>query len=109
MTNDIGNKLQTLRKGRKLSQQELADKMGVSRATISNYEVGRRAPHLSELKRFAEFYGVGLDYFGVASTDEVFDLLSRAKSVFESDSVSKEKKDELYLSLMQLYLSMKQK
>jgi transcriptional regulator with XRE-family HTH domain len=109
VTNDIGIKLQTLRKGRKLSQQELADKMGVSRATISNYEVGRRAPHLSELKRFAEFYGVGLDYFGVASTDEVFDLLSRAKAVFESNSVSKEKKDELHIALMQLYLSMKQK
>lgn len=109
MTTDIGKKLQTLRKGRKLSQQQLADKMGVSRATVSNYEVGRRAPHLAELKRFAEFYGVGLDYFGVASTDEVFDLLSRAKAVFESSSVSKEKKDELHLALMQLYLSMKQK
>lgn len=83
--------------------------MGVTRATISNYEVGRRAPHLSELKRFAEFYGVGLDYFGIASTDEVFDLLTRAKAVFDSDSVSKEQKDEIYLALMQLYLSMKQK
>ena len=109
MTNDMGKKLQQLRKGRKLTQQELADKMGVTRATVSNYEVGRRAPHLSELKRFAEFYGVGLDYFGVAATDEMFDLLSRAKAVFESNSVSKEKKDELHLALMQIYLTMKQK
>ena len=99
--------MQQLRKGRKLTQQELADKMGVSRATISNYEVGRRAPHLSELKRFAEFYGIGLDYFGLATTDELFDLLTRAKSVFESTSVSKETKDELHLQLMQLYLSIK--
>lgn len=109
MKDNVGKKLQQLRKGRKLTQQELADKMGVTRATISNYEVGRRAPHLSELKRFAEFYGVGLDYFGVTSTDEVFDLLTRAKAVFDSDSVSKEQKDEIYLALMQLYLSMKQK
>ena len=109
MTNDTGKKLQQLRKGRRLTQQQLADRMGVTRATISNYEVGRRAPHLSELKRFAEFYGVGLDYFGVASTDEIFELLSRAKDVFESDTVPKETKDELHLALMQLYLSMKQK
>ena len=109
MTNNVGIKLQQLRKGRKLTQQQLADKMGVTRATISNYEVGRRAPHLSELKRFAEFYGVGLDYFGVTATDEIFDLLTRAKSVFESSSVSKETKDDLHLALMQLYLTMKQK
>lgn len=107
MTNNIGKKLQTLRKGRKLTQQQLADAMGVARATISNYEVGRRAPHLSELKRFAEFYGVGLDYFGVTSTDEVFDLLSRAKTVFESDAVSKEAKEDVYKELMRLYLNIK--
>ena len=107
VSNQIGIRLQELRKARKLTQQELADKMGVSRATVSNYEVGRRAPHISELQRFAEFYGVGLDYFGVASTDEIFDLLSRAKAVFESDSVSKETKDELHIALMQFYLSIK--
>ena len=109
VTTEIGKKLQQLRKGRKLSQQELADKMGISRATVSNYEVGRRAPHLSELQRFAEFYGVGLDHFGVASKDEVFDLITRAKAVFESDAVSNETKDELHIALMQFYLSIKQK
>lgn len=107
MDYEIGKKLQTLRKGRKLTQQQLADQMGVARATISNYEVGRRAPHLSELKRFAAFYGVGLDYFGLTSTDEIFDLLSRAKTVFESESVSKKTKDDLHLALMQFYLSAK--
>ena len=109
MTNMVGKRLQELRKARRLTQQQLADRMGVTRATVSNYEVGRRAPHLSELKRFAEFYGVGLDYFGVATTDEIFDLLSRAKAVFESDDVSKETKDDLHRALMQFYLSVKQK
>lgn len=105
--NDIGGKLKTLRKGRKLTQMELAEKLGVTRATISNYEVGRRHPHISELKRFAEFYGVGLDYFGVVTTDEVFDLISRAREVFNSESVPKEKKDDLYKELMRLYLDIK--
>lgn len=104
--NDIGGKLKTLRKGRKLTQQELADKLGVTRATVSNYEVGRRSPHLSELQRFAEFYGVDLSYFGVATKDEVFDLLSRAKAVFKDERIDKKKKDELYKELVKLYLNL---
>ncbi len=107
MNNEIGVKLKTLRKGRKLTQQELADKMGITRATVSNYEVGRRSPHLSELQRFAEFYGVDLSYFGIATKDEIFDLLSRAKTVFESDKISADKKDDIYRELMKLYLAIK--
>lgn len=106
MNYSIGHKLKTLRKGRKLTQEQAAEKLGITRATVSNYEVGRRSPHLSELKRIADFYGVGLDYFGIVPTDEVFDLLSRAKEVFNSDAVPKEKKDEIYKELMRIYLSL---
>ena len=105
MAYSIGAKIKTLRKGRKLSQQELSEKLGISRATISNYEIGRRTPHLSELKRFAEFFGVGLDFFGVAAQDEVFDLLSRAKDLFQNDNISAEDKEELYKEIMRLYLA----
>lgn len=105
MKDDIGAKLKILRKGRRLTQEQLAERLGVNRATISNYEISRRSPSLKELKRFAEFYGVGLDYFGVATKDEVFDLLTRAKEVFASDEISKEQKEELYKELLKLYLS----
>lgn len=110
MTNtDIGARLKTLRKGRKLTQQELADKMGVTRCTVSNYETGRRSPHISELKRFAEFFGTDLSFFGYAeaSKDEVFDLLSRAKDIFASDKVSHDTKKEIFDELMKLYLRVK--
>lgn len=107
MKSDIGIKLKTLRKGRKLTQFELSEKMGISRATISNYEVGRRSPHLSELRRFADFYGVSLDYFGVTSEDESFELLSRAKNVFLNDDIPKEERERLYKEIMQIYLQMK--
>lgn len=105
MNDSIGQKLKTLRKGRKLTQEKAAELLGITRATVSNYEVGRRSPHISELKRIGEFYGVGLDYFGVVPTDEVFDLLSRAREVFNSPTVPQEKKDELYKEIMKLYLS----
>lgn len=100
----IGSKLKTLRKGRGLTQLELSERMDLSRATISNYEVGRRTPHLSELRRFAEYYGVGLDYFGVETSDEGFELLSRAKSVFLSTELTSENKAHLYKEIMKIYL-----
>lgn len=102
----IGSKLKTLRKGRKLTQLELSERLELSRATISNYEVGRRTPHLSELRRFAEFYGVGLDYFGVDATDESFELLSRAKSVFTNKDIPVEERERLYKEIMKMYLEM---
>ncbi len=106
MNDSIASKLKILRKGRKLTQEQLASALGLNRATISNYEIGRRLPNLNDLKRFAEFYGVGLDYFGVVSKDEMFDLLSRARDVFESDAISKEQKEEIYKEIMKLYLNM---
>lgn len=105
--NNIGSKLKTLRKGRKLTQEQAAEMLGITRATVSNYEVGRRSPHISELKRIGEFYGVGLDYFGIVASDEVFDLISRAREVFKSDDVPKEKKEDLYKEIMRLYLEIK--
>lgn len=107
MNDNLGKKLKALRKGRGLTQQQLAEKMDISRATISNYEVGRRSPHLSELRRFADFYGVSLDFFGVATTDEVFELLSRGKEFFHNPNVPKEKKEEIYKEFMRLYLELK--
>lgn len=104
---NIGLKIKTLRKGRGLTQEQLAEKLGITRATVSNYEVGRRAPHISELRRIADFFGVGVDYFGVIPTDEAFDLLSRAREVFQNEDIPREKKEELYKSLMRIYLDMR--
>lgn len=105
---DIGRKLRTLRKGRKLTQQDVADRLGLVRATVSNYEVGKRTPHLSLLKRFAEFYGVTLDYFGVSENDEIFEMLSRAREVFSNKDISIQKKEEVYKELMRIYLNIKE-
>jgi transcriptional regulator with XRE-family HTH domain len=105
---NIGSKLKTLRKGRKLTQVELSERLDLSRATISNYEVGRRAPHISELRRFAEFYGVGLDYFGVDTQDEGFELLSRAKSILCNKEISIEERTRLYKEITRMYLEMEE-
>ena len=67
---EIGLKLKALRKAKMLSQQEVADKFGLSRTTISNYEIGRRKPTIYELQAFADFYGVELNHFGGTTTKD---------------------------------------
>lgn len=106
MSVNVGYKIKTLRKSKKLTQFDLAAQLKLNRASISNYETGRRNPSLSELKRIGEYFGVGLDYFGVAPTDEVFDLIARAKDVFESEDVPQEQKENLYKEIMKLYLNL---
>ena len=100
----IGNKLKTLRKGRGLTQEELAIRMNWSRATISNYECGRRVPHLDELTALCYFFGVSMDYWGVETEDAGFELLSRAKSIFLNQAIPKEERERLYKEIMRIYL-----
>lgn len=104
MNSSIGSKLKALRKAQRYSQQYVADRLGLKRSTVSNYEIDRRTPSLSDLSRFAEFYGVGLDYFELATADEVQDLLARAREVFLSADVSQETKDDLYKEIAKIYL-----
>lgn len=107
MRDCIGSKLQSLRKGCGFSQQRVADALGLKRSTLSNYEIGRRLPSLTDLGRLAEFYGVGLDYFELAAADEVQELLARARDVFLSSEVGQEIKDEIYREIAMLYLKLK--
>ena len=102
--NDLGTKIKILRKRRDLTQIELAEQLGISRATVSNYETGRRAPHIHELRRISEWLGGSLDYFGSETEDEVFDLLSRANAVFTNKELPKEEKERTYKEIMKMYL-----
>lgn len=108
MFNDIGQKLKHLRRSKGLTQDQLSQSSGIPRSTISNYEIGRRSPrNLRELQKLCDYFGVSLDYFGIAPSDEVFDLLTRAQEVFLSPDVKKETKEALYHEFMRLYLNVK--
>lgn len=102
----ISEKIKALRVGRGYTQQQLADKLNVNRTTISNYESGNRTPRLNELIAIADAFGVSVDFFGVVAKDEAFELVQRAKAVFESPDIDKAKKEEIYKELMKMYLSL---
>ena len=53
--------LVSLRKIHQLSQEELADKIGVSRQSISKYETGDALPDIEKCKALAEVFDVSMD------------------------------------------------
>ena len=51
-----------LRTEAKLSQNELAEKLGVSRSAIRGWEIGETLPGAKPLMILADYYGVSVDY-----------------------------------------------
>ena len=54
----FGKRLKTLRKDRKMTQEELADKLGLHNSYIGLLERGERIPSLLTLDKIARYFGV---------------------------------------------------
>ena len=57
----IGEYLRNVRKNKKISQQELADRCGVSRTTIARFESGSRKPFFVTVVKLARVLDFSLD------------------------------------------------
>ena len=53
MDNSVGKRIETLRKSKKISQEDLAEKVGVSRTTIYKWESGTAKPNFAKLQALA--------------------------------------------------------
>jgi transcriptional regulator with XRE-family HTH domain len=57
----FAQRLKALRKAKGLTQQELADRLGLKRAALGAYEEGRAEPRLINVIAIADFFGVSAD------------------------------------------------
>ncbi|MCL6446679.1 MAG: helix-turn-helix domain-containing protein [Armatimonadetes bacterium] len=60
---EIGRKIQKAREEAGLNQEELAARIGLSQATLSNYELGKRRLYLAQLEAISRELGKPLQYF----------------------------------------------
>ena len=58
---EFNNKLYSLRKQKGLSQEELANRLNVSRQTISKWEVGDSTPDMEKLIALSDLFEISLD------------------------------------------------
>ncbi len=58
---EFNNKLYELRKQKGFSQEELANRLNVSRQTVSKWEVGDSTPDMEKLIAISDLFGISLD------------------------------------------------
>ena len=73
----FGDKLKTLRKSKKLTQAELADRLKISKSSVTSYEQGRIHPSLEIFSKICETLNVSSDYL-LGISDELPVKLSTA-------------------------------
>ena len=74
---NIGQNILNLRKGANLSQEQLAEKMGVTRQTISNWELDESSPDLKQGRELSKIFNVSLDDL---AGDSIFEYLGETDS-----------------------------
>ncbi|MGM9618554.1 MAG: helix-turn-helix transcriptional regulator [Oscillospiraceae bacterium] len=84
----LPEQIYTLRRKQGLSQEQLAERLGVSRQTVSKWETGASTPDLPKLLALSECFGVSLDELAAGraaapaeTREEKSAPLSRGKAV----------------------------
>lgn len=121
----FGEKVKALRKERKLSQGELAAKIGVSCRSVASYEAGTSYPRYQETyEALAAALGVDVNY--LRTEDEVFledvgqrygsrgqrqasAILTEARQLFAGGELSEEDKLAFLTEMQQLFLDSKKR
>jgi len=82
---NTGKKIQKLRKEYNLSQEQLAEKFGVSRQSVSKWESDQSVPDIYNIIQLSDFFGVSTDFF-----------LKDSETVNEQSSISKKRAHPLF-------------
>jgi len=125
-------KLKKARKKAGLNQTQLADSVGVTQRSLTDYECGRATPRKHTLRKLAEAVGVTVEYlsrddvddpqagklreerlntardmFGSRGEKEMAELLERNTAFLAGGDVDQEAKDAFFEALMTAYITCK--
>ena len=102
MATTMGQIIKNLRKGRGFTQEELAERLGVTYQAISKWENDSGMPDISQIVPLASIFDVSTDFlFGIDNTSETEEAL---KIVSSADSIQEYGKLDTYLKAYDILL-----
>lgn len=91
----FGENLVNLRKGKGVSQEQLAEVLGLARQTISKWELNQSTPDLQNIIKISEFFQVSTDYLLKGEAAESGDTYEKDGTVkVENEDVKRKPIDE---------------
>ncbi len=85
---DIGKNISKLRRRQNLSQEQLAEKIGVTRQTISNWELGESSPDIRQAKKLSKTFNISLDQLVTDAQKVYVDSSSRGYEYISKIKIS---------------------
>ncbi|MBR5166389.1 MAG: helix-turn-helix transcriptional regulator [Ruminococcus sp.] len=82
---EFNNKLYELRKQKGFSQEELANRLNVSRQTVSKWEVGDSTPDMEKLIAMSDLFGISLDELVLDKAPEPVTVVQPVKACVYSE------------------------
>lgn len=105
---DTAEKIMGLRKAHGMTQEQLAEKLEVSRQSISKWESGQAMPEADKLAALSGIFHVTVDYLLKPSEADALaiqaDALERQQQELEKAFQKREKKQRLFARCMGIYL-----
>ena len=103
----IGTKIQNLRKQRGMSQEQLAEALGVSRQAVSKWEAEQSVPDIDKIILICDYFGVTTDYIlrnaELPQTEPQFEPIVEntyiSENKVEEENAEKQKKSALLLAV----------
>lgn len=85
--NIVANNLIALRKSRKMTQADVAEKLNYSDKSVSKWEHADSLPDISILYALADMYGVTLDYLTSDNAEEQANMMKTPEKSLENDRI----------------------
>lgn len=97
----FSERVKDYRKNKKISQEQLANMMGITRQSVSKWELGQAYPDTEKLIELSKLIGITVDELLKSSDKENTETISDDSSINNGDSSTKEtEEDDFSVNLM---------